>query len=609
MRPYFSQLPLTRRLLGQYLMFGLASIMALGAGLLFVHRVLHSRHQDDAVLVLLDQTAGAIEADLRDHKGQHIQSVVDRSAVAGELQFCAVISQDGRYMHHSWHELIGAKCQTPIKASAADFIVERSRVSRAGKCHIVEYSKPLALSGKPQGFVQFGVVSLQGNGNPLTQRLLAYSPPAMLLPILLLLVGGQVLVRSVGTTSAVEQRLIQIAAASEDAGVPLLPIDGDGDVARGWNRLLERLNKPGQGPSLENRLGLALGGLRDRRADQILQALPDGVALTDRDGQVLLSNPAFLALLNAAGDAKPARCVLDLLPWDQVTDGPALRDEFATARRSVVAELQRTANIADGVLRVARYPLPEEPGHPRADVWHIRDITQQKLADDARDQFLNSATHELRMPLANIKAYSETLSLEEFDNPEERKKFLNTINTEATRLARFVDELLNINRMEAGGVSLHKQLTDVARMVKEVVDKVRPQMDQKQIAFQMSVPDKLPELQLDKEQIVASLVNLLGNAAKYTPEKGTVCFRVEIDASKLQLHVEDSGIGIAKEELPKIGTKFFRSDDPRVQDITGSGLGLAFTQEVVRLHGGQLNVTSELNKGSKFTISLPLKAS
>jgi signal transduction histidine kinase len=112
---------------------------------------------------------------------------------------------------------------------------------------------------------------------------------------------------------------------------------------------------------------------------------------------------------------------------------------------------------------------------------------------------------------------------------------------------------------------------------------------------------------LDKDKFTAALVNLLSNAVKYTPEHGVVRLIVEVDESHIHFHVDDTGIGIAKDELPRMCEKFFRSRDSRVQGITGSGLGLAFSQEVARLHDGQITVASELNKGSRFTLSLPLK--
>jgi signal transduction histidine kinase len=159
--------------------------------------------------------------------------------------------------------------------------------------------------------------------------------------------------------------------------------------------------------------------------------------------------------------------------------------------------------------------------------------------------------------------------------------------------------------MELGSLSLNKQVTDLNRMLNEVVAKVRPQIEEKQQTFEIVFPEKLPEPELDKDKIAALLVNLLGNAVKYTPEGGRVTFRVNVSDQHIEINVEDTGVGIAEDELPKVFDKFFRSQDPRVQQETGTGLGLALAQEVVRLHGGQITVESELNKGSTFSVLLP----
>ena len=177
----------------------------------------------------------------------------------------------------------------------------------------------------------------------------------------------------------------------------------------------------------------------------------------------------------------------------------------------------------------------------------MRDVTQQKLAEEMRDQFVDTATHELRTPLANIKAYAETLALADVIDIEQQKQFLNTINSEATRLARFVDDLLSVSSMELGSLSLNKQVTDLGRMLNEVLAKIRPQMDEKQLTLEVVLPEKMPEPELDKDKIAAVLVNLLGNAVKYTPEGGRVTFRVNITDQQIEISVEDTGVGIAEE--------------------------------------------------------------
>jgi signal transduction histidine kinase len=160
--------------------------------------------------------------------------------------------------------------------------------------------------------------------------------------------------------------------------------------------------------------------------------------------------------------------------------------------------------------------------------------------------------------------------------------------------------------MESGSLTADRQKTESSRMFAEVVSKVEPLMKQKEIEFDVQLPEKMRELQLDKDKIVAVLVNLLGNAAKYTPNGGRVSLRVKLDATHLQVAVEDTGMGIAEEEIPKVFEKFFRSADARVQSETGTGLGLALAHEVVRMHGGDITVESQIDQGSTFTVTIPV---
>ncbi len=333
--------------------------------------------------------------------------------------------------------------------------------------------------------------------------------------------------------------------------------------------------------------------------------------MTDENGRIQFANKALAGLLGmgASDETLSGRTMKDCLAVDSAREAAGQLLDPAFGGRTLVVELPRPGDVPPGVLRVARSPLSGAPGEGSGGhVWSVRDVTQQKLADQMRDQFVNAATHELRTPMTNIKAYAEMLVDSDVLDVEKQKAFCNTINEEVTRLARFVDDLLQLSRMEVGSTSLKQQVTDLERLLHDTVNKVRPQMEQKNVAFDVELPAKLPELVVDKDKLTVALVNLLGNAAKYTPEGGRVGLSVEIGEVEVRIDVEDTGIGIAAEELPRIFDKFFRSSDPRVHGESGSGLGLALTHEIVRLHGGRLSVHSELNKGSKFTVTLPMAA-
>ncbi len=439
----------------------------------------------------------------------------------------------------------------------------------------------------------------------------AWSPviAALGFSIGLVFLGATFTRRSLRPVAEIEDQLYRLSMSSLVSPDDVEPIEGITPFETGWNRLVESLRSVDQAQSLNERLETAMLEYRHQRGEQILNVLTDGIAVTDDNQQITFANNALYSILNMDGITKTLMKESIEAALARKA-GNALGDEMLDSRyrgRRVVVEITCPGGDSACVLRVCRSPLAEQNSAARGGfVWSIRDITQQKMADKMRDQFVNAATHELRTPMANIKAYAETLALGEVDDVEQQKSFCNVINDEVTRLARFVDDLLNLSRMEVGATTLQLQVTDMKRFFEETVEKVRPQMTQKDIQFTVELPAKLPELTVDKDKLAVAVINLLGNGAKYTPNGGSVRMHVGLEDDCMQIDVEDTGIGIAEEELPKVLEKFYRSSDPRVHGETGSGLGLSLTHEIIRLHGGRLNISSELDKGSKFTFTLPM---
>ena len=439
-------------------------------------------------------------------------------------------------------------------------------------------------------------------------ELIRLAPLTVIVPLMILVMGGVILRRTIWLNAQIEDQLRRIATVSSSAELALQPITDPELAAVGWNIILERVASTVTLASLESRLSESLTGLKQRKFEQILNSMPDGVAVTDAEGRVILANNALAALLKGETDESPpiGLCMEKLLALSTAKDAETLEQKLRQTSHAAVFDLKHSDDTSDGVLRISRYPLVDQDGSGTEHLWSVRDVTQQRLAEEMRNQFVITATHELRTPLSNIKAYAETLAVHEDIDVEQQREFYNTIIAEATRLSRFVDELLNVNQMEAGAMSLAQHETDLERLLADVIEHVQPNMIEKRINFEALIPAKLPKLHVDKDKIIASLVNLLGNAAKYTPDEGRVRLHVDVGKNQIQFHVEDSGIGIAEDELPKVFEKFFRSADERVRENPGSGLGLAFTHEVARLHGGTVVVHSELNKGSKFTMTLPI---
>ena len=602
-----THLELPRRVTGYYLLFGLAAVSWLTVGVMLVSQSMVASHAESGCLADLGEAASAAVAEYRAGGDARLQGFVQRWAAAHRLAYCALADPEGRYVAHSVRDQVGQPACQPSGATMQWGDVERVRFVDSQSRLVREYRTTVRSQGKTLGTLHIAVLepSLWG----IVRGLAEYTPLAVLGPLVLMSLGALVVRRAVQPLAQIEGQLRRVATAPSATDVALAPVPAAGAAAQGWNRLSQQCNLSRQTGRLQSRLAEALEGFRQRKADQILNSLPDGVALTDDQGRVTFANQALAALLGIAADgaALGGRSMEELLGLDAASDSLKAFFDPESRVRTVAVELARSGEAAAGVLRVARHPLRGPTGSPAGGhVWSVRDVTQQKLAEQMRSQFVNSATHELRTPLANIKAYAETLVLSEMLDVEKQKEFCNTINAEATRLARFIDDLLSISSMEVGALSLARQETDLERMFREAIEKVRPQVQQKKGTLRCSLPEKLPKLKLDKDKIVAALVNLLGNAAKYTPEGGVVHFKVHPKEDVLEIDVEDSGFGISAEELPRIFDKFFRSSDPRVQKQAGSGLGLSLVQEVVRLHGGKISVQSELNKGTRFTVTLPL---
>jgi two-component system phosphate regulon sensor histidine kinase PhoR len=599
------QLDAPRRVVSIQLLFALLTVALLTAGIVQVVLTIQNRHVDASCLAMFGKATPLLRSDLRHNQGMRIQSIVEELARDYGLRSCAILDHENVYLAHSNRARVGETAPDVVGA-----VVQWGDVVRIS--FIDEDESPARMFRSPirdgpETIAVLCAVAPERNFAGTVLQVLEHGAGPILLGVLCSAVGSVLLWRTLKPLSGVEEQLRLAAVAGADPAA-LRPVPATSMAAIGWNRLLQERLQRSSDQSIESKAAMGLTGHRERRAETVLGSLPDGVALTDPDGRIAYSNAALSAILGEPQERLLGRTMEELF---SLADSPNGTKRFLDPQyraQQVVAEIRRAGPQSETVLRLARVPAPSpRPDGPLAHVWDVRDVTQQKLADEMRNQFVYSATHELRTPLANIKAYAETLANAEVLDLDTQKQFCNTINLEASRLSRFIDDLLSISRMETGGLGLQKHETDAARLFEEAIAKVRPEMDAKQIELNVELPPKLPKIHVDKDKVTVTLVNLLGNAAKYTPEGGRVDFTVECAGDALLIHVVDTGIGIASEEVPKVFDKFFRSGDPRVQGRTGTGLGLAIANEIVRLHGGRISVHSELNKGSKFTVSLPIR--
>jgi len=605
------QIRLPRRITAYFLVFGLAALVWLAVGAVYVAYSVSDRRSESASLRSLGRGSNRIVLAYLRNKDADLHPVLSEVCSQSGADYCAVVSPTGEYLAHTNGELKGKP------AGEVGTITERwgdiARVEYANGGTTVHEYRCLIQSGEQQiGTLRLGIT--QRNVWSYVRESAQFAPLAFFGPACCMVAGAVLISRMVRPVADIERQLCEVATSPSLESCDWREVPNVGAAAIGWNRVVQQKLAGGHNESLQQRIRQSLDHGRQGRLEGVLNSIPDGIATTDAAGRLTYTNLSMAVILglkedgsgsdNARHDGAAPTMTEQLTHHWQLPESDALLSA-ENRDRAVVTEVTREESGQRRLARVARHPI-SGGGKQETHVWTIRDVTQQKLAEEMRNQFVDTATHELRTPLANIKAYAETLALADVIDVEQQKQFLNTINSEATRLARFVDDLLSVSSMELGSLSLNKQVTDLGRMLNEVLAKIRPQVEEKRLTLDVSLPEKMPEPELDKDKIAAVLVNLLGNAVKYTPENGHVIFRVNITDRQIEVSIEDTGVGIAADELPKVFDKFFRSQDPRVQEQTGTGLGLALTHEIVRLHGGKITVESEINKGSTFNVLLPL---
>jgi signal transduction histidine kinase len=220
----------------------------------------------------------------------------------------------------------------------------------------------------------------------------------------------------------------------------------------------------------------------------------------------------------------------------------------------------------------------------------------------AQRDFLANVSHDLKTPLTSIQGYSQAIMDGATKNPSQAARI---IHDEAARLNRLVNELTDLIRMQAGGLSLKMSGLDFNAIVTAIAERLQVVAENKQVKIVVKT-NKLPIVGGDGDRLAQVLTNLLSNAIKFTPPDGIITVITQVTKSGVQLIVQDTGIGIPSEDLPRIFERFYQVDKARGPQ-RGTGLGLAITREIVQAHGGQIQVQSAgVNKGTTFIITLPL---
>lgn len=338
---------------------------------------------------------------------------------------------------------------------------------------------------------------------------------------------------------------------------------------------------------------------------QILDAMHYGVIITDTQENVTHLNAYMLNLLNKELCEVIERPLGEVLENDAILALVAQQEGVSPTKAQRHIETTFPEHASGETFEVILSHLTDGDGSVISKVISVTNMTTQTSVERTKHEFVAHVAHELRAPLTTIRSYNEMLMDGEIDDLETQKEFFNTINEETDRLARLIENLLNMSKIEMGSLTLERKLIKTDSFVKACVAAIEAPARKKHITVKKELPDKWPNLVGDKDVLKVAIINILSNAVKYSPENSNITVSLNEEDHTINFDVIDQGYGISEVDLDHIFDQFYRSSDPHISEQTGSGLGLAMTSDIIQLHGGHIEVQSTEGQGTHFGIRLP----
>ena len=339
-----------------------------------------------------------------------------------------------------------------------------------------------------------------------------------------------------------------------------------------------------------------------KRLNSILSYMTDGVLATNRRGQITMINDMAKKQLGVVKEEALNKSILELL---KIEDEYELRDLITQ-----IPELMIDSQNANGEylsLRVRFALIRRESGFISGLVAVLHDTTEQEKEERERRLFVSNVSHELRTPLTSVKSYLEALDEGALYDPV-APDFIKVSLDETNRMMRMVTDLLHLSRIDNATTQLDVELINFTAFITFILnrfDKMRSQDDEKKYELVRDYPINSVWIEIDTDKMTQVIDNILNNAIKYSPDGGKITVSMKTTEDQMILSIKDQGLGIPKQDLPKIFDRFYRVDRARSRAQGGTGLGLAIAKEIIKQHNGFIWAKSEYGKGSTFTIVLP----
>ncbi len=398
---------------------------------------------------------------------------------------------------------------------------------------------------------------------------------------------GVLLSRTITTpVKAITEQATAMASGDFNQRVKIMSNDEIGQLGEAFNHLTVRLDE-------------ALSQNEEERGKlaSVLANMSDGVIATDWQGRIVVYNERAQHILQRK--IRQGDDLVDVLPpFSPKPSWPLLEE------REVYAEVGSGEEAVTHLkMSFTTYQRQDSPGGA---IVVVQDVTEQERLEQQRKDFVANVSHELRTPLTTINSYLEALDDGALHDPELGPRFLHVTQAETERMIRLVTDLLHLSRLDSKETYFHKQEVPLLPLLEEATNRFLIPCEQKRIALQLNVASPLPTVRVDRDRIVQVVNNLLSNALKYTQEDGKIEVSAAVESeSFVKVSIRDNGIGIPKQDLSRIFERFYRVDKARSRAMGGTGLGLSISREIVRAHGGQIDIDSCVEQGTTVSFTLP----
>ncbi|WP_410984868.1 cell wall metabolism sensor histidine kinase WalK [Bacillus cereus] len=388
--------------------------------------------------------------------------------------------------------------------------------------------------------------------------------------------------------SDMRRQAIEMAKGNYSRKVKVHSHDEIGQLALAFNNLSKKLQQARSSTESER-----------RKLSSVLSHMTDGVIATDRKGDIILLNDPAEKMLNVSRETALDQSVLEVL---------GIQEEFTLDHLYEEPDsvlLDFSTRNEPYILRASFSVIQKETGKANGLIAVLYDVTEQERIDRERREFVANVSHELRTPLTTMRSYLEALSDGAWQDPNIAPQFLTVTQEETERMIRLVNALLQLSKLDSTEHRLMKEWVDFTDFFNNVIDRFEMSKEQN-VIFKRSFSKKSRFIDMDADKITQVLYNIISNALKYSPEGGTVTYRLRDREDMLEISVSDQGMGIPKENVEKIFERFYRVDKARSRQMGGTGLGLAIAKEMIVAHGGSIWAKSEEGKGTTIYFTLPM---